>query len=222
MSPGRRALGALGLCLSAILPFGCSNAPPFLASGLSSRGGGSTFASFNLLSNYGRLNLPGEEEVERGDGKLVMPEYSNQDFFSQGALKFNRYFFFSFAMVNFQLQASGGLHWNRRVALAYFPTLTLTGRHWLHGLHIETRLPFAATVSLSAYEENLPSILLNAALAEPGPVKQHRVSAIAGNFPFTFGKYRVWLGPNYRQSLDYDLRRFGVNIGLSFDRPAGE
>lgn len=219
MSPGRGAAALPWLWLFALALSGCSNAPPFLAPGLSSREGGSSMASFNLLSNYGRLELHGQEQVERSDGRLVTPDYFNQDFLSIGSLKFHPYAFYSVALVNFQLQAGGGLHWRRRVALAYFPTLTLTGRHWLHGLQLETRLPLDATVSLSAYEENLPSILMNPALGEPGPVKLHRVAAFVLNLPFTFGGFRVWVRPDYRQSLDYDLRRFGVDIGLSAGDP---
>jgi hypothetical protein len=47
------------------------------------------------------------------------------------------------------------------------------------------------------------------------------VAAVVLNLPFAFGKSRVWLRPDYRQSLDYGLRRFGVDIGMSVNRNGG-
>lgn len=209
---------ALVASLAAALLAGCSNAPPFLASGLSAPSGKSGFANVSMLANYGELYYEDGQEVARDDGKLLVPEYYNLDFLSAGKSRFQTYSFYSLAMVNFQLQASGGFHWRKRAALAYFPTVTLSGKNWLHGLQMEVRLPMASTASLSLYEENLPSILPTVGLYEAGPVKLHRVAAFSLNVPFVFSQYRVWVQPVYRQSLDFDLGRYGLVLTLSQDR----
>jgi hypothetical protein len=174
--------------------------------------------SVNLLSNNGSDGYEDGRKVERGDGREVVPTYSNDDTYSYGTVIFGDYEYIGFSMVNFQLQAVGGLHWDRRIALGYFPVLTLTGQHLLHGLQLDIRLPAALGVaSAQVYQENLPSILPNPAFGEAGPVLQHRVAGVSLNIPWTFGKYRAWLVPNYRRSLDLRHYRYGANLAFSAD-----
>ncbi|GEM_PF-4242082 len=174
------------------------------------------YASFNTLSNSGRLEYRDGIKTEKADGTETIPTYSNKDEFSFGRADFREYWFIGINLENYQAQAIGGVHWRKRIALGYFPVLTLSGQHLLHGLQLDLKLPVdLGILSAQIYQENIPSILMNAALGEAGPVLQHRVAGVSLGIPLNLRYFRIWIVPNYRQSLDHDLFRYGANLVVS-------
>ena len=116
---------------------GCANSPPVTAAAMMSPSSGAGHVSMNLLSNYGRSEYKDGKRSSGVDGSETVPSYFNLDEYSVGSASFGEYGYFGISMVNFQLQAVGGAHWKKRIALGYFPVLTLTGRHVLHGLQLD-------------------------------------------------------------------------------------
>lgn len=208
----------IAACLSITLLAGCANSLPVTAAAMMSPASGAGHVSMNILSNYGRTEFDEGEKARRSDEWEAAPSYSNVDGYSAGSATFGEYGYFGFSMVNFQLQAVGGAHWKKRIALGYFPVLTLTGRHLLHGLQLDVKIPAGLGVlSAQAYQENIPSIRSNPLFGEQALVLLHRVAGVSVSIPLVFRKYRVWIIPNYRRSLDYRFHRFGANLALSRD-----
>lgn len=196
------------------LILGCANSPPLIAPALLGESSGTL--TLNLLSNYGTSSYVDTVEVERSDGTPMHPTYENADMMVQGAIFTGDFAFLAVHLVNFQLQGYAGLRWRRIAALGYFPTLTLSGKHLLHGLQLDLNGFGWAFLSASLYEENFPSILTNPAFGEAGPVKTHAVGALFLNIPWRLKNVSIWVRPNYRRSLDRaSLERYGLSLSLS-------